>query len=1119
MDISAWLRGLGLERYEQAFRENAIDEAILPKLTAEDLRDLGVAAVGHRRILFDAIAALRAETFRDTTEHSREPDRSDGKASEAERRQLTVMFADLVGSTALSTRLDPEDLRSVIGAYHKCVADTVAQFDGFVAKYMGDGVLAYFGYPQAHENDAERAVRAGLAFVGAVGKLGDGAGMALRARVGIATGLVVVGELCGEGTVQEHQVIGESPNLAARLQALAEPNAVVIDGNTRCLLGELFEYRALGSVPIKGFGAPVPVWQVTGASAVDSRFEALRATRTPLVGREEEIELLVRRWQHATDGEGCVVLIAGEPGIGKSRISQTVVERLSSESCTPLRLFCSPHHRNSALYPIINELERAAGFRRNDTDRQRLDKLELVLAPATNDLSEAVPLIADLLSVPTGDRYPELNLTPQKRKEKTLRALLERVEVLAANQPALMVFEDVHWIDPTSLELLDLIIDRVPTLRVLLVVTFRPEFTSPSIGRPNVTLLSLSRLPPRQRAEMITCVTGGRGLPREVADQIVERSDGVPLFIEEMTKAVVESGVLTESGDRYTLTGPVPPLAIPTTLQGSLLARLDRLAPTREVAQIAAALGRKFSHELISAVASLSHQQMDDALARLVSAELIFRRGIPPDAEYTFKHALVQEAAYSTLLRGQRQQLHARIAATLEERFPEIVMSQPELLAQHCAEGDMTEKAIAYCLAAGEQALARSAVVEAVARLRKGLTLLTSLPDNARRWRYELDLQITLGRALIATRGQGARAVGEAYARARQLCEQLEGPAQLLPVLFGQWVHCLLRGELISARRSAAELLQLGTSRADASVKFVARRCSGVTDLYLGEFTAARADLEQGLALFDPAQRSVYAALEAYDAHVAMLSYLSRTLVSLGYLDQARVRRDAALAEAAKLGHAFTLAHALFLACLDAWSFKSEHALVRHAEELAALSAEHDFALFSAGASLFRGWCIVALRPGQQETALLDEALAAWRATGSMLLVPFFLLLLADASGKAGQREEGLRRLDEVARLVETTQELWIESEMHRVRGELLAASGNRAAAEEAFCRAVDVARRQSAKLWEMRAATSLARLRCDQGRRTEARDLLAPMYGWFTEGFDTPDLKEAKALLEQLTE
>jgi class 3 adenylate cyclase len=696
MDISAWLRGLGLERYAQAFRENAIDEASLPKLTAEDLRDLGVTAIGHRRILLDAIAALRAETFRETTERSVEPDRSGGKTPEAERRQLTVMFADLVGSTALSARLDPEELRDVIGAYHRRCAEVITSSGGFVAKYLGDGVLAYFGYPQAHEEDAERAARAGLALIEAMAKLDAGHATTLRVRIGIATGLVVVGDLLGEGAAQEQAVIGETPNLAARLQGLAEPNTVVIADNTRRMLGGLFDYRDLGALPIAGIDHPVHVWRVLGASLVGSRFEALRSASTPLIGREEEIALLTRRWERAKAGDASVVLIVGEPGIGKSRIAQTLLEQLGKEPHTRLRYFCSPHYQNSALYPSIAQLERAAGFRREDTDEQRLEKLEAILAQGTNELREAVPLLADLLNIPTGDRYPPLNLTPQKRKERTLLAQLAQVEGLAAQQPVLMVFEDVHWSDPTTRESLDLLIDRVFALRVLVIITFRPEFAPPWIGRPHVTLLSLSRLPRRQRAEMITHLTGGKALPKEIADQIVDRTDGVPLFIEELTKSVVESGLVTEAGNLYTMRGPAMPLAIPTTLHASLLARLDRLAPTREVAQIGAALGRSFSHELISAVAGMLEQQLDDALQQLVRAELVFRRGTPPDAEYTFKHALVQDAAYGTLLRARRQELHGRVATALEERFPETVDQQPELLAHHCGQAGWIEKAIAY---------------------------------------------------------------------------------------------------------------------------------------------------------------------------------------------------------------------------------------------------------------------------------------------------------------------------------------------------------------------------------------------------------------------------------------
>jgi class 3 adenylate cyclase len=807
--IADWLKKLGMAEYVERFAENDIDISVLRHLTDHDLKELGVS-LGHRRKLLYAIGELGGDA--PATPQSlvaTEPRPQDA----AERRQLTVMFCDLVGSTALSTWLDPEDLREIISAYHRHCAEVIVKHGGFVARYMGDGVLAYFGYPQAHEDDAERAVRAGLALVGAGTKLDAASGRALQKRVGIATGLVVVGDLITDDPSHECEVVGETPNLAARLQALAEPDTVVIDSNTRRLLGHLFEYRTLGPLSVKGFADPVAVWQVARVSAVESRFEALRATTTPLIGRDEEVDLLLRRWHQAKRGDGCVVLIAGEPGIGKSRIGDTILERLSNEPHARLRYFCSPHHQDSALYPSITQLERAAGFRRDDTDEQRLDKLEAVLAQGTDDLNEAVPLLAELLSIPTADRCPPLNLTPQKRKEKTLQAQLAQVEGLAARQPVLMMWEDVHWSDPTSRDLLDLTVDRTPSLPILLIITYRPEFAAPWVGRSQVTLLTLNRLPPRRCAEMIARLTGGKALPKEIADQIIDRTDGVPLFIEGLTKAVVESGILTETADRFAVIGPAAPLAIPTSLQASLLARLDRLAPSREVAQIAAALGRQFSHELISAVAMMPRQQLNDALAQLVHAELIFRRGKPPDAEYTFKHVLVQDAAYSTLLRSRRQQLHARIAATLENQFPEVVVAQPALLAQHCAEAGLAEKAVGYWLKAGQQAWARSAMTEAVTQLQKGLDMLAGLPHGPWRQQQELDLQFAFGRALAATKGYSAPDVGKTIARARALAEEIDRPEYLVPLIGSQFVFHLIRSEHKLALSLAEQIEKIGAVR------------------------------------------------------------------------------------------------------------------------------------------------------------------------------------------------------------------------------------------------------------------------------------------------------------------
>jgi class 3 adenylate cyclase/predicted ATPase len=1122
LDIASWLHSLGLGQYEDAFRENRIGADILTSLTAEDLRDLGVTLVGDRRRLLDAIAVLR-EGARPAADRPF-PDEAAAAVSDAERRQLTVMFCDLVGSTALSARLDPEDLRAVIGAYHRCAAAVIERAGGFVAKYMGDGVLAYFGYPRADEHDAERAVRAGLELVEAVAGIDTAAKATLQARVGIATGLVVVGDLIGEGEARERGVVGETPNLAARLQAVAAPGTLVIAPSTRRLTGGLFDYEDLVAVEIKGLATPVVASWVLRESGAESRFEALRATRTPLVGRDEELALLERRWQQAKTGEGSVVLVSGEPGIGKSRLAQTLAERLAGEPHTRLRLFCSPHHQNQALYPTITQLERAAGFRREDTAEARLDKLEAVLARATGDLGEAAPLLAALLSLPADDRYPPLGLTPQKQKERTLRAMVAQVEGLAARQPVLMLFEDAQWSDPTSLELLDLIIDRVPALPLLLMVTLRPEFAPPWTGRPHVTSLGLNRLAPRQRAEMIAGVTGGKALPEEITAQIIDRTDGVPLFVEELTKAVVESGMLTDLGDHYAAAGPAPPLAIPATLQASLLARLDRLAPVREVAQIGAALGRQFSHELIAAVAvpgsgpGMPRPQLDDALAQLVGAELIYRRGTPPDAEYTFKHALVQDAAYGTLLRTRRQQLHTRIAATLEGRFPEIVAAQPALLAHHCEAAGLTEKAVKYCLAAGRQAWRRSMLPEGVALLRRGLALVPGLPDGDWRRETELELQIALGQALIASQSWGAREVGEAYARARELSLALNRPRALLFALWGQWVYHNCRADLERARHLAKEMRDLGETTGDVPTQVLGCDASGNTCSNLGEFTAGRVYAEKGLALYDPTHRLFHSELMPNDMLAVLLDHSTFPLACLGHFDQASSRADAALQEARRLSHPHTLAIALRSAWLTGWCVRlAPKPLLQSADELLALSGEHELGFYRTVSLMYRGWCLAALGHADEGIPVLATGLAGMHEVGYVLWRPCFLTLLADACRMAGQWRAALGHLAEARRLAEETEERWFQAETLRLTGDVLRAMHDRTGAEARYHEAIAIAQQQNAKLWELRAAMSLARLWRGQGKRPEARDLLAPVCSWFTEGFGTPLLQEARAPLDKL--
>jgi class 3 adenylate cyclase len=726
--VADWLERLGLSQYARCFAENDISFVILPDLTDQDLEKIGVASLGHRRLLLRSIAELKIvdkTTLAPDAAASAPP--AAAKMDTAERRQVTVMFSDLVGSTALSGRMDPEDLREVISAYQKCVAETVQRFGGFVAKYMGDGVLIYFGYPQAHEDDPERAVRAGLELVVAVSALNTHA--PLQTRVGIATGLVVVGDLIGSGASQEQAIVGETPNLAARLQGVAEPNSVVIAERTRKLVGNLFELEDLGAQSLKGIAGSVRTWAALRASSVESRFEALHAAGlTALVGREEELELLLRRWSKAKTGEGQVVLLSGEPGIGKSRLTAALFERLATEPHTRLRYFCSPQHTDSALYPIISQMELAAGFMHEDAPQAKLDKLDAVLAQSCTQRQDAA-LLAGLLSLPNDGRYPTLEFAPQQRRQKTLDALTAQLEALSRSNPVLMIFEDVHWIDPTSLEVLSRTMDRIRTLGALLVVTHRTEFEAPWIGRNHVAAITLNRLGEREIAAIIDHVTGNRAVSAKIRHDIIERTDGIPLFVEEMTKAVLEVES-EEAAERTVASVPPPAAAVPATLHASLMARLDRLGSAKEVAQVGAAIGREFSHELITAIARKPEGELKASLERLSEAGLLFSHGALPHTTYLFKHALVRDAAYSTLLRGRRQELHRLIVSALQQHFPELAVSQPEVLAHHSAESGMLIEAIEYYILAARRATAAMNNKEATAHLKRGMKLVEQLPAS-----------------------------------------------------------------------------------------------------------------------------------------------------------------------------------------------------------------------------------------------------------------------------------------------------------------------------------------------------------------------------------------------------
>lgn len=1113
MDIGEWLRTLGLGQYESAFRENAIDVDVLRDLTDQHLKDLGVS-LGHRLKMLRAIGALHGEP-------AHEP-RPSGQAEvtsfrdTAERRQLTVLFCDLVGSTEIAARMDPEDLREVINVYHRRVAKTVRRFGGFVAKYMGDGILVYFGYPQANENDAELAVRAGLKLVTKVTELCPRPGVTLQVRVGIASGLVVVGDLIGSGASQEQAIVGDTPNLAARLQSLAEPNSVLIADSTHRLVKSLFDYRELGPVPIRGFPKPVAVWEVVGASAYTSRFAALHTgPLTPLVGRGEEIDLLLRRWSQAKNGEGRVALVSGEPGIGKSHLIEALIGRLASEPHTRLRYFCSPHYRDSALYPIISQLEYAAGFSREDTGLAKREKLHGVLSmDPIVETDEA--LIAELLSLPT-DGLPSLDAPPDKRRQLLLQALVRQIQSLAGQEPVLMVVEDLQWIDATSLELLSLIVERTRGVPLMLIVSFRPEFAPPWVGQSHVTMVTLNRFDARETETMVKRVAGGTSLPGEVLDQIIARTDGVPLFIEELTKAVIDGGWLQREEDKFILTGPVPATAIPTSLHASLVARLDRAAPVKDVAQIGAAIGREFSFELVASVTGLSDRVLAQALEQLVSAELIYRRGGPPTAIYTFKHALVQDAAYSTLLRGRRQELHARIAEVLENKFPDTVEVEPEILAHHCTEAGLANRAIAYWRKAGERAAKRSANLEAIAHFRRGLEMLEELPDRADRAEEELALLTELGPVLMTTRSSAAPEVSELYARARRLAQKIGRSAEFYPTVWGSWIVAFVGGHVGAASQFVEDLFRIAQDQDDSGLVLQAHHAAWSTVLAKGDLAGARRHQEAGLSIYDRQKHSQHAHLYgAHDAGVCGHAEQSWVLALLGYPDQAIEQMELALRSSHDLAHPPTVLHALWHAAELRHLRREPEEVEVLAQETFVLATKHGSAVVLANATMMRGWALAMRGFVKEGLGELNEGLSRWRATGSRYLVPYRLARAAETLRMAGHTGQALKLIGEALNIVESTGDCWYEPELHRLRGELLPAARHEEQ-EATFRRALDLAKAHGSRLFELRAAMSLAQLWQVNRRPAEAHAVLAPAYSWFTEGLTTPDLKAARTLLGTL--
>jgi class 3 adenylate cyclase/predicted ATPase len=1040
---------------------------------------------------------------------------------EAERRHLTMMFCDLVGSTPLASQFDPEEWREIMRAYYDTCGKVIARFDGHIALYLGDGLLAYFGYPLAHEDDAQRAVRAGLGIVEAVAQLNAGLtekhGVSLAVRLGCHTGLVVVGELSGTG--HDDMALGETPNIAARLQGIAEPNTLVIGALTHQLLGGLFTCRSLGSPPLKGVAEPLDVYQVLNESTARTRLEAIGATGlTPLVGRQTEVQRLEESWAQVVAGRGQVVLLSGEAGIGKSRLVQQI-SAYASDTAWLVPFQCSPFYQHSALHPVIDVLERVAlGFERHNSATQKMRKLEGWLVQNGQPLADAVPLFSSLLSIPLTPEYTPATAPPDQLKQQTLQAIATIMLNRATQQPVLFVMEDLQWVDPTTIELLSLIIEQVPAARIMMLLTFRPDFEPPWPPLAHLAGIALDRLPPDEAAELTSRVAGGKTLPVDVMGQVVAKTDGVPLFVEELTKMLLESGLLIEHAERYELTGPLPALAIPNTLHDSLTARLDRLSPVKSVAQLAATLGRDFSYALLRAVAPWDEDSLQRGLRQLTEAELLYEKGLPPTSTYSFKHALIQDAAYQSLLKSTRQQHHQRIAQTLESHFPETVSTQPELLAHHYTEAGLTAQAIPYWQAAGQRALQRYAIHEAATHAGRGFELLSALPDTPQRAKQELSLQILLGAALGAV--HGPHSVEHNYARARELARQVGSTPELFPALSGFQYGQILRGHMHNARALAEEFLELAQPRQDPLILAVGHRMLAYTAWWQGDLIDVRNHSAQGLAFYNRDQYRTCVVSYIQDSGV-LCGYLSALADwVLGYPTRAVQAMERAVAHARGLEHPYSVALTLLMSAQLSQLRRDPESARKQAEAAIAVSREHGLPAVELWCLLPRGWALT--EQGELAKGISDirEGMERRQVYGMGAVWPWFLVLLAEAYGKVGQLVEGLDALEEALQWVHRNDERLYEAEAYRIRGELLLKQDapDSVGAEQCFQRALQVARQQQAKSWELRAATSLSRLWLREGKRDDARELLVPLYDWFTEGFDTADLQDARVLVDRLS-
>ncbi len=1112
MDVGTWLGSLGLDHYESTFRENGIDADALAELTDQRLRDLGVP-LGHRLRILRAIRELAAPD----TSPSLVPAAREG----AERRHMTVMFCDLVGLGTLTAELDPEDMAELIRAAQSTIAAAVERFDGHVAKWVGDGATVYFGYPRAHEDDAERAARAGLALIDAVVTLSRKHGVTLEPRIGISSGLVVVGELIGEGEARERGVVGDTANLAARLRSLAEPGTIMVSEPTRRLLGKTFELKPLGPQSLKGFKSPVATWLILREQAIVSRFDAARSEAlTPFIGRENEMTLLIERWHRAVMGDGQLVLLSGEAGIGKSRILARLREQVEDERHIVMRYQCSPHHLNDTFYPVISQIWHAAGFVSGEFAGTRLEKLERVVEDTGLSCDEIVPPLAALLAIPTGDRYPPLDMAPADAKERTLTAMVAMTVELSRQAPILMFLEDAHWIDPTTLDLTNRIVEQVRYSPILLVVTHRPEFSSPWAGQSHATSLVLNRLTRHQALRMIDGVASGKKLPAEVLDQIVAKTDGVPLFMEELTKSVLESELLREEDNAYVLASALTPLAIPSTLHDSLTARLDRLSPIKETAQIGAAIGREFPYTLLEAISPIKGDALDGVLRQLMDAELIHCRGAPPKASYVFKHALVQDAAYSSLLRSRRQRIHAQIAWALKEHITEEEYP-PATIAHHFTEAGLATPAAAAWLGAAELALSQSAPVEAERHARTGLSLIPGIAEGRERDALELSLLVARAYALVPLKSISAPETYEVMSAAKRLLDRGVGTdLQRVSVLFGLCSVATLRARMQPALDFARQIIEVAERQDDPTYRLVAYRMLATNQYYAGHNGRALESLHHARQYRDPTRQRALSHRFGWDPSIAVLSFEVLVRSSRGLLDSAAKISEQVQVEISTHTHAATIASARF--CAVTWPkavLRDLTALEHGSAELLAYCTEKRVEQIRLLAALHYAYARAMREPGKDNLVALRAAFDRMRSAGGFTGSSMILSNMAEAALQAGDLKRAEADLAQGFAFVEQSGERYYLADLHRLSGRLALRKEqpDLARAEACFLEAIDVARGQHGRLLELRAANDLARLWREGNSNNDVRALIEPILAGIEGGETAPDVREARDLLAAL--